>query len=192
MWAWFRLLVPPAAALALAGCGGGQHAASSSTPPGSSSTTPPSSSTPRRTPPPLRRPGTRAADPAAVRVIRAWVDAERRSDMARAARYFSLPAVVANGGPPQLLRTRLAVRLWNASLPCGARLVEAVAYRGYTVARFRLTQRPGQRCDGTGDTASTAFKLRRGLIAQWVRVDDEQPFQAPPGRAAPLGGPSAA
>jgi hypothetical protein len=80
------------------------------------------------------------------------------------------------------------VRLWNASLPCGARLISAVAFRGYTIARFRLTQRPGQRCDGTGHTASTAFKLRRGLIAQWVRVDDRQPYQGAPPRASPLGG----
>jgi hypothetical protein len=173
--------------VALAGCGGGQERGAGSTTAPPSSSTPRSPSTPNRTPPPLRRPGTRAADPRAVRVIRAWVDAERHSDMARAARYFALPAVVANGGPPQLLRTRAAVRLWNASLPCGARLVEAVAYRDYTIARFRLTERPGEHCDGTGNTASTAFKLRRGLIAQWVRVNDDQPYRGGPPRASPLG-----
>ena len=164
-------------ALGLGACGGGgSHAA---TAPARTATT-----TPRSTP--LPRPaGVHDADPRVVRVIRGWVDAERRSDLARAASYFALPAVVANAGPPLLLRTRAAVRLWNASLPCGARLLEAVAYRAYTIARFRLTHRPGQRCDGTGGTASTAFKLRGGRIAQWVRVNDANPFQGAPRRASP-------
>jgi hypothetical protein len=153
----------------IAGCGGGGGAARR--PAGTSSTAPAQAAPPA---------GTRAADPAAVRVIRDWVDAERRSDMARAATYFDLPTVVANGGPPLVLRTRAAVRLWNSRLPCGARLLSAVAYQGYTIARFRLTARPGERCDGTGTTASTAFKLRHGRIAQWVRVNDAQPLQPPP------------
>jgi hypothetical protein len=163
-----------ALAAALAGCGGGGGHATS--------TTTPTRSQPARAPAPapLRGPRTRAANPAAVRVIRAWVDAERRSDTARASRYFALPALVANGGQPLVLRTRAAVRLWNASLPCGARLVETAAFRGFTIARFRLTQRPGQRCDALGVTASTAFRLRRGLIAQWVRVDDRHPYRGAP------------
>jgi hypothetical protein len=158
------------------GCGGGGH-------PGSSpAATSPSLSQPSRAPAPLRGPRTHRADPAAVRVIRAWVDAERRSDTADAARWFALPALVANGGEPLVLRTRAAVRLWNASLPCGAELVEAAAFRGFTIARFRLTRRPGQRCDAPGVTASTAFKLRRGRIAQWVRVDDRHPYRGAPSR----------
>ncbi|MDQ6916012.1 MAG: hypothetical protein M3155_09420 [Actinomycetota bacterium] len=170
---WLRVGVL-VGAVALAGCGGGtQHRAAAT------------KTAPRRDSPP---PGARSADPGAVRVIRAWVDAERRSDMARAARYFDLPAVVANGGPPLVLRTRAAVRLWNSGLPCGAQLIEAVALRGYVIARFRLTRRPGQRCDGTGQTASTAFKLRHGRIAQWVRVDDAHPYQGAPQRPVPGGG----
>jgi hypothetical protein len=167
-------LLGTALAAAVAGCGGGDA--------GTTSTTKPTRSQPARAPAPapLRGPRTRAPDPGAVRVIRAWVDAERRSDIARAARYFALPAVVVNGGPPLVLRTRAAVRLWNADLPCGARLVEAAAFRGVTIARFRLTQRPGQRCDALGDTASTAFRLRRGLISQWVRVDDRHPYRGAP------------
>ena len=167
-------------ALGLGACGGGGGGSHAATAPARTTPTP----TPRSTP--LPRPaGVHDADPRAVRVIRGWVDAERRSDLARAASYFALPAVVANAGPPLLLRTRAAVRLWNASLPCGARLLEAVAYRAYTIARFRLTHRPGQRCDGTGGAASTAFKLRGGRIAQWVRVNDANPFQGAPRRASP-------
>jgi hypothetical protein len=164
--------------VALAGCGGGgaaKHRAATTT----NGTT-----TPRQAPAPA---GARAADPASVRVIRGWVDAERRGDIAAAAGYFDLPALVANGGPPLVLRTRQAVRLWNSGLPCGARLLTATAFRGYVIARFRLTPRPGQRCDGTGLTASTAFKLRHGRIAQWVRVDDAHPYRGAPRRAAPGG-----
>jgi hypothetical protein len=167
-------------AMGLAACGGGGAKRQASTARTQTTTT----TAPRTTRLP-RPPGVHDADRRAVRVIRGWVDAERRSDLARAAAYFALPAVVANAGPPLLLRTRAAVRLWNASLPCGARLLEAVAFRGYTIARFRLTTRPGQRCDSTGGTASTAFKLRGGRIAQWVRVDDANPFQGAPRRAPP-------
>jgi hypothetical protein len=162
-----------AMAAGVAGCGGGAGQPAAKT----AGQTQPSRPA---APSPLRSPHTRAADPAAVRVIRGWVDAERRSDVAGAARYFALPAIVANGGDPLVLRTRAAVRLWNASLPCGARLVDAAAFRAFTIARFRLTQRPGQRCDAPGMTASTAFRLRRGRIAQWVRVDDRHPYRGAP------------
>jgi hypothetical protein len=160
----------------LAGCGGGddaKHRAARTT-----------TTTPRQAPPPA---GARAADSASVRVIRGWVDAERRGDVAGAARYFDLPALVANGGPPLVLRTRQAVRLWNSLLPCGARLISAIGFRGFVIARFRLTARPRQRCDAPGVTASTAFKLRHGRIAQWVRVDDAHPYRGAPRRAAPGG-----
>jgi hypothetical protein len=170
---WLGLL---AVGMALAGCGG-------------AATTAPQRST---TTAPQRPAGTRAADPRAVGVIRGWVDAERRSDFAAAARYFALPALVANGGAPLVLRTRAAVRLWNSGLPCGARLLEAVGFRSYTIARFRLTDRPGSRCDATGKTASTAFKLRGGRIAQWVRVDDANPYRGSPRRPAPGAGTAAA
>jgi hypothetical protein len=165
-----------AGAVALAGCGGGgtaKHRAAATT-----------NTTPRQAPAPA---GARAADAASVRVIRGWVDAERRGDVAGAARYFDLPALVANGGPPLVLRTRQAVRVWNSLLPCGARLLTATAFRGFVIARFRLTPRPGRRCDGPGITASTAFKLLHGRIAQWVRVDDAHPYRGAPRQPAPGG-----
>src|SRR2546423_6752942 len=54
-----------------AGCGGGDDAKH-----GAARTT---TTTPRQAPPPA---GARAADSASVRVIRGWVDAERRGDVA--------------------------------------------------------------------------------------------------------------
>ena len=68
---------------------------------------------------------TRRADPAAVRVIRAWVSAERLSEPRQAASLFAVPAVVYNGGKPLLLEDRVAVREFNETLPCGAVLLRA-------------------------------------------------------------------
>jgi hypothetical protein len=118
------------------------------------------------------RADTRRADPTAAATIRAWVDAERQGEAIRAAEYFSLPAIVLNGPEPLLLRTTEQVRLWNSALPCGATLLRAVDVRGWTIARFRLIDRPGRHCDGVGNTATTAFAMRRGKIAMWIRVQD--------------------
>jgi hypothetical protein len=158
-------------AAGLAGCGGGGGGDAARPPVGHDRLPPPE-------PPPA---DTRRADPLAVRAIRGWVDAERLSRMGRAAAWFSLPAIVLNGGEPLVLRSRSAVREWNAALPCGAALMRAVDVRGWTVARFRLTDRSGSYCDDHGGTASTAFALRRGRIALWIRVRDD----VPPQRAAP-------
>jgi hypothetical protein len=122
-----------------------------------------------------------AADSAEVRAIRGWVDAERNNRMLAASRYFSLPAIVLNGGQPLLLRTKADVVIWNSQLPCGAKLIRTVAIRGWIIARFRLTTREGGNCDGIGNTASTAFALRKGKIALWIRVRDD----IPPAEAAP-------
>ena len=78
------------------------------------------------------------------------------------------------------------MRQWNESLPCGAALLRAVDVRGWTVARFRLTDRSGGHCDGPGGSASTAFAMRKGKIAMWIRVrDDVPPEKAAPPRGRP-------
>jgi hypothetical protein len=108
-------------------------------------------------------------------VIRGWADALRAGHVAEAARRFAVPAVVANGGPLLSLQSRAAVEQFNRGLPCGARLLETE--RGedsFVIATFRLTERPGRgSCEtGTGALARTAFLIREGRIAQWVRVAD--------------------
>jgi hypothetical protein len=148
----------PAAALlalvALAGCGGDS-----------------SSSAPRA----------KAASPAAV--IRSWSETLRGGDVARAASYFALPAIVANGTPPAKLSTRAQVRAFNASLPCGARLTTTSSAGRYTTAEFVLTERPGPgRCGtGTGLQARVTFVIRDGKIVEWRRVPTNP---EPPGTAA--------
>jgi hypothetical protein len=112
------------------------------------------------------------ADAAETKVIDAWARTLRRGDIDGAAGYFALPSVTENG--PQLLRItdRAQARLFNASLPCGAKLIRATDEGDFTVATFRLTERPGPGTCGTGvgHTAQTEFVIKDGLIKEWRRV----------------------
>jgi hypothetical protein len=142
------------AVVALAGCGGG------------------SSDDPSRD---------EAPSPAAV--IRSWSDTLRAGHVAQAASYFALPATVANGTPPLRLSTRDQVRAFNASLPCGARLVKTSSSSRFTTAEFVLTERPGPgSCGtGTGQRARVTFVIRGGKIVEWRRVSTNP---EPPGTVA--------
>jgi hypothetical protein len=114
------------------------------------------------------------ADPATVQVIKGWADELRAGDVAAASKRFAIPSVIQNGTPPLRLTSRGQVEAFNRSLPCGATLTEAVAVDRFTIATFKLTERPGPgECGkGVGETAKTAFVVRRGLITQWRRVVD--------------------
>ncbi|MDQ6749139.1 MAG: hypothetical protein M3Z33_00050 [Actinomycetota bacterium] len=169
------LLAAGVAAVAIAGCGDREAAQTRS-------------SAERPTPPGPAEESARPGDPAAVRVIRGWADAQRSSNLDKASSYFALPSLVSNGTPPVRLRTRRDVRRFNADLPCGAQVVKTAAAVGgrYTIATFRLVSRPGVRCDGTGAQARTAFEIRGGKIRGWVRVADRPSGQAPaPGAPTP-------
>jgi hypothetical protein len=121
------------------------------------------------------------ADSADVRVIDGWVTALAKGDVKGAASYFAVPSVAQNGTPPLHLNTRGEVIAFNASLPCGARLVRAERAGRLVAATFRLTDRPGGACGpGAGGTARTAFLIRDGKIVQWRRLPDRA-------RAAPTG-----
>jgi hypothetical protein len=114
------------------------------------------------------------ADPDTVQVIKGWADELRAGDVAAASQRFALPSVVQNGTPPLHLTSRRQIEAFNQSLPCGAKLTEAVAADRFTIATFVLTERPGPgECgSGVGETAKTAFVVRKGLITQWRRVVD--------------------
>jgi len=163
-YAW---LATAAAALALAGCGGD----------GDKRTGLSGAAEPRSTPAPTEEPAERAqkVDPADVRVVRAWADTLRRGDIRGAARYFALPAVVSNGTAPIKLTTAAELRFFNRTLPCGAKVMGTEpAPRGFFIATFRLTERPGAgECgSGTGETARTAFRVVDEHITDWLRVQD--------------------
>ena len=117
-----------------------------------------------------------------VAVIRRWADTLRSGDVAGASEAFALPTVVSNGAGPVKLLTRSAVRAFNRTLPCGARLVKAEREGGYVAATFRLTERPGGDCaGGAGNSARTAFRIRDGRIVEWRRLLDAP---APPTETA--------
>jgi hypothetical protein len=171
------------AVVLLAGCGGGSHAKTIATHVKPSTSPRPSQTQTEATP----APKTFAADPKLVAVVRHWVDTLRAGHTAAAARYFAIPAIVQNAGPAYRLKSRKAVRFFNESLPCGARVVRALAGDKYTIVIFRLTERVGsaQGCGtAAGHLAATAFRFKHGLISEWIRV------QPPAGQAAEDSGPA--
>lgn len=159
------------AVIALAGCGGGSAGAPTAQAPRQSAASP-------------------ATGPAGdAQVIRRWADTLRTGDVAGAARLFALPTVtvVTPGAPALELRTRGQAQAFNRSLPCGAVLLRTEREQGMTVGVFRLTERPGATCDGTGAVARTAFVIERGRITHWIRLPDRPGAERAP--ATPGGEP---
>jgi hypothetical protein len=76
-------------------------------------------------------------------------------------------------------------------LPCGARLLATQRNGRYVNALFRLTDRPGSRCDAPGATARTDFLIEDGRIAEWIRAPDRpgDPERAPRRPRSPDPGP---
>jgi ketosteroid isomerase-like protein len=104
-------------------------------------------------------------------VIRDWAQALSAGDIAKAASYFALPAIVQNATPPVRITSRAQAREFNQLLPCGARLLMTARHGGYIYATFRLTNRVGGNCgSGIGGIAATAFRIHDGKITEWRRL----------------------
>jgi len=135
---------------------------------------------------PLRSSGA-PADPAQAKVIRDWTQALRGGDVQAASALWAVPSKVQNGTPVIELSSRAAVRLFQASLPCGALVTDSAgAARGFTIVTVRLTQRRGGDCgSGAESSARTAIRVRGGKIAEWYRLPDDpdgpRPGPAPGG-----------
>ena len=112
-----------------------------------------------------------------------WAMALADGDVEAAAGYFEVPSVAQNGTAPLQLESKRDVLLFNASLPCGAKLTRAEAHGRYVLATFELTERPGPgECgDGVGLEARTAFLIEDGEISEWRRAP------GPPGNRPPTG-----
>ena len=114
-----------------------------------------------------------AAQSRAEKVIRGWADALRGGDLKKAATYFAVPVTVSNSGTPLKLLTPAEVEFFNQTLPCGAKVTSTKQIsRGFTLATFELTERPGEgNCGtGTGNTARVAIRVKKGKITDWRRV----------------------
>jgi hypothetical protein len=140
------------------------------------------------TPAPTGTPANRAA----VTVIRAWSTALRAGHVRIAARYFSVPSELVNGGGPggtvTLLKINTAAQAAaaNETLPCGAKFVSADQRGRYVNALFRLTGRRGPGGDSTcggaaGQTARTNFLIVDGRIVEWIRAPDDPGDNGSPG-----------
>jgi hypothetical protein len=169
--------------LVVVACGGEERDRFDLRTPGTNTGAPPPEVTATPEPTPANQPVTAAER----RVIRGWSDELRHGHVKAAARYFSVPALVANASlPPTYLKTIEAVEAFNRTLPCGARLVRTRrAGQGFVVGIFVLTERPGAgECgSGTGQTAAVAFQIRNRRITQWVRVEPDAPTPDDPDSA---------
>src|SRR5919206_1187074 len=147
--------VLPALALAVAGCGSSDRFELRTPPPHVVPTVLPSGKLVAPKPHARSAPRTAAGhEPvtrAEERVIRTWAAALRHGHVARAARAFALPVIVANGSDPVELHTRRQAEAFNRSLPCGAVVVRPDrTVHHFLVTTFRLGERPGRGRCGTG------------------------------------------
>jgi len=100
-------------------------------------------------------------------VARSWsADLDRNDNEAAAWLFADGARVIQNG--ELVLGDHAAAVQWNASLPCGGRIL-SVTPRGRTdvLVVFRLGGRPGHRCDGPGADAAALFRVRNGRIVLW-------------------------
>jgi ketosteroid isomerase-like protein len=179
------------------GCGSEGPDYSLKTPPKTVVAGPIETPLPKRTTPKARpgerRPSQRDAERLRP-VLEGWAQAVREGDPDRAARYFAVPAIVAQSMTVEL-QTREQVRKFNDELPCGAELLEVQHDGRYVVGTFRLTERVGRSCSTAGQLVRVAFVIRARHFTEWRQVPDRP--GAPPGPdepedAPPPGGPGAA
>jgi hypothetical protein len=110
-------------------------------------------------------------------VVSSWTKALNAGDDDAAAGLFAKGAIIVQVGQQQVLADREDAVSFNASLPCGGRIVKQSVKGAEVTATFTLTRRPGHMCDDTGATAVSVFNIEDGKIAL-LR-------QLPPGEAPP-------
>lgn len=101
------------------------------------------------------------------RVVRGWITALNARDIEKAAGYFAKGATVDQGRPFKL-RDAAAARVFNATLPCSAKLVEVEDEPGpKALASFTLSAGPGGPCDGTAQVRVT---VKDGRFTEWRQL----------------------
>jgi hypothetical protein len=113
-------------------------------------------------------------------VLRGWGQALRRDRSRAAARYFAVPAVVAQGNV-LTLTSEAEITRFNDAFPCGARLLHVQNEGRFLIGTFELTPRPTRECEAKGELLRVAFAVRKRKIAEWR----ELPQPIGPGPAQP-------
>jgi hypothetical protein len=121
-----------------------------------------------------------APPPSPPAIVRAWSRDLNTNDNEAAAALFARGARVIQPGVDVRLTAKLALA-FNKSLPCGGRITRIQRKGDRVTATFVLTERPGHRCDGPGQTAAALFVVQKGLITRWQQV--AVPPKPPPARA---------
>jgi predicted small lipoprotein YifL len=188
-----RCLVALAAAGLVGGCGTEGPDYSLKTPPATVVAEPIETPVPKRAKPKAGEPRVTRRDAERLRpVLEGWAAAVRAGDPHRAARFFAVPAIVAQSMTVEL-QTREEVVEFNDELPCGAKLVEVQHDGRYVVGTFRLTERAGRACATEGQLVRVAFVIRARHFTEWRQVPDrpgaapgpEEPEDAPPAGPGP-------
>ncbi len=159
-----RLAIAAVVVASLAGCDDTDRPNAGPVPAPSATPTAKGTATPK---PAARTQVRKSKSPRAV--VANWVDAVARGDVSSASSYFSLPATISQGRSFRIT-TQSELRLFNASLPCGAKLTAWRREGTYSVGTFRLFERSGHACPDTGQTAEVAFRFRRGRISEWRQL----------------------
>jgi hypothetical protein len=115
-------------------------------------------------------------------VVAGWADAVARGDADRATGYFALPAVIEQGSAFRLT-TRAQIRLFNAGLPCSAKLLSLRREGRYVVAGFRLGPRKGFECAAAGEVAEVALVFKGRRFAEWRQIPESRAPDAAPREA---------
>jgi SnoaL-like protein len=112
--------------------------------------------------------GDEAADP--VSVVEHWSQALNAGHDGAAAALFADGAVVIQSGERRSLTDQEDARAFNASLPCGGKIVETSQDGDDVTTTFTLIRRPDHMCDDTGGTAVALISVIDGKITLWHQL----------------------
>ena len=107
--------------------------------------------------------------PSPPAIVRRWSRALNHNDNTAAGALFAAGARVIQPGVDVPVSRRLAVA-FNASLPCGGKILKLTRSGDRVTATFTLTERPRHRCDAPGTKAAAVFTVRHGKIVRWEQV----------------------
>jgi hypothetical protein len=103
-------------------------------------------------------------------MIRDWLSAVEHYDFSHAAEFFA-PGAIIDQGRPFRLPDAAAARLFNAGLPCHAKLIALREEDGPKVlATFRLTPGPGGPCRGR---VQVRYTIKDGRFTEWRQLPSE-------------------